>query len=63
VDEIVQLHFRESLLKGPGKHMAANEIVSHAELLLACGDLEEVENHMYAATGSRDFEQHIASKS
>jgi len=61
VDEIVQLHFRESLLKGPGKHMAANEIVSHAELLLACGDLEEVENHMYAATGSRHFEQQITS--
>jgi glyoxylase-like metal-dependent hydrolase (beta-lactamase superfamily II) len=63
VDEIVQLHFKASLLKGPGRHMAANEIVSHAELLQACGDLEEVEHHMYAATGSREFEEHIASKS
>lgn len=59
VDEIVRLHFKESLLKGPGMHMAANEIVSHAELMLACGDLEEVEKHCYAATGSRQFEQFI----
>ena len=63
VDEIVQLHFKASLLEGPGRHMAANEIVSHAELLQACGDLEAVDTHCYAATGSRHFEHHIASKS
>ena len=59
VADIVRLHFKASLLKGPGKHMAASEIVSHAELLMACGDLEEVEPHCYAATGTRNFERFI----
>jgi glyoxylase-like metal-dependent hydrolase (beta-lactamase superfamily II) len=63
VDEVVQRHFKASLLEGPGQQMAANEIVSHAELLQACGDLEVVDTHRYAATGSRHFEQHIAGKS
>ncbi len=59
VDEIVRLHFRESLLKGPGKLMAANEIISHAEVLVACGDLVEVKKHRYAVTGSKKFEEFI----
>ena len=59
VDEIVRLHFNASLLAGPGEKMAANEIISHTELMLACGDLKEVEKHHYAATGSQHFEQHI----
>lgn len=59
VDEIARRHFKEVLLKGPGKRMAAYEIISHAEVLLACGDLVEVAKHRYAATGSAYFEQHI----
>jgi glyoxylase-like metal-dependent hydrolase (beta-lactamase superfamily II) len=59
VDEIVRLHFKASLLEGPGEKMAANEIVSHAELLQACGDLEEVEKHRYGATGTQRFEKYI----
>jgi glyoxylase-like metal-dependent hydrolase (beta-lactamase superfamily II) len=62
VDEIVRLHFRESLLKGPGKYMAANEIISHCELMVACGDLQEVKRHCYVAAGSGNFEKSIRSE-
>ena len=58
-DEIARLHFKESLLKGPGKLMAANEIISHCELMLACGDLQEVGTHSYVGTGSENFEKSI----
>ncbi len=58
-DDIAKLHFKEALLKGPGKLMAANEIVSHAELLTACGDLEQTGKHSYIVTGSRNFENEI----
>jgi len=57
--EIARLHFREILLKGPGKQMAANEIISHSELMVACGDLQEVKRHCYVATGSNNFENAI----
>jgi len=57
--DIAKIHFKEMLLKGPGKLMAANEIISHAELLVACGDLEEIGKHIYVATGSRNFENEI----
>ena len=59
--EIARLHFSEILLKGPGKQMAANEIISHSELLVACGDLKEVKKHCYVATGSGNFEKSISS--
>jgi len=58
-DEIARLYFDEFLLKGPGKLMAANEIVSHAELLTACGDLKVVSKNSYIATGSQNFEDVI----
>jgi glyoxylase-like metal-dependent hydrolase (beta-lactamase superfamily II) len=58
-DEIARLHFREILLKGPGKQMAANEIISHSELMVDCGDLQEVKRHCYVATGSGNFEKSI----
>jgi len=61
-DEIAQLHFEASLLKGPGKRMAALEIVSHAELLVACGDLRETKPHKYVATGSANFETCIQAE-
>ncbi len=62
-DGIAKLHFKAALLKGPGKLMAANEIISHAELLKACGDLEETGKHIYIATGSRNFENVISKYS
>ncbi len=54
-DHIAKLHFKAALLKGPGKLMAANEVISHAELLTACGDLVETGKHNYTATGSQNF--------
>jgi glyoxylase-like metal-dependent hydrolase (beta-lactamase superfamily II) len=58
-DDIARRHFKESLLQGLGKRMAAIEIVSHAELLAACGDLQAVDKHTYAATGTQHFEDVI----
>ena len=59
--EIARLHFNKHLLKGPGKQMAAVEIISHSELMVACGDLKEVKKHCYAATGTENFEKSIRS--
>ncbi|MFH0729771.1 MAG: MBL fold metallo-hydrolase [Pseudomonadota bacterium] len=56
VEQIVQRHFEPSLLKGPGKHMAANEILSHCELMVGCGDLIPVGHHRYKASGACRFE-------
>jgi len=61
-DEIARVHFREILLKGPGKQMAANEIISHSELMVACGDLQEVKRHCYVATGSENFKKSIRAE-
>jgi len=55
-EEIVRRHFEPSLLKGPGKHMAMNEILSHCELLVDWGDLTETGPHGYEASGTRRFE-------
>ena len=59
--DIARLHFNESLLKGPGKLMAANEIISHCELMVASGDLQEVKKHHYVSTGGENFEKSIRS--
>ena len=56
LEEIVQRHFEPSLLRGPGKYMAANEILSHCELLVDYGDLAETGRHQYKASGTRRFE-------
>jgi hypothetical protein len=40
--------------------MAANEIISHCELLMKSGDLAGVDNKRYAATGKNNFEKDIA---
>ncbi len=55
-EEIVHRHFEPSLLKGPGKHMAINEILSHCELLVGCGDLTETGSHQYETSSTRRFE-------
>jgi hypothetical protein len=39
--------------------MAANEIVSHCELLIECGDVVPVKGNAYAATGTMQFENNI----
>jgi glyoxylase-like metal-dependent hydrolase (beta-lactamase superfamily II) len=56
VDEMVERHFKPSQLKGYGKMMAANEIVSHCELLTGCGDLIRNGKGTYQCSGNHEFE-------
>jgi glyoxylase-like metal-dependent hydrolase (beta-lactamase superfamily II) len=58
--EIAREHFEERQLKGYGILMAENEIVSHCELLEACGDVRRAGDH-YLATGTMHFESFIRS--
>ena len=58
-EEIARDYFEESLLEGLGSMMAANEIVSHCELLIECGDVAPSDGNNYAASGSRGFERYI----
>jgi glyoxylase-like metal-dependent hydrolase (beta-lactamase superfamily II) len=58
-EKIAREHFEASLLEGFGSLMAANEIVSHCELLIESGDVIPAEGGMYAATGSTQFENYI----
>lgn len=61
LEQIVERHFKPELLRGPGKRMAANEILSHCELMTNCGDLIAIEAHRYEATGTSRFETLIRS--
>jgi glyoxylase-like metal-dependent hydrolase (beta-lactamase superfamily II) len=58
-DEIAREHFEESLLEGFGSFMAANEIISHCELLINCGDAVAVGRDKYSNSGSSNFETYI----
>lgn len=58
-DELARVHFEERLLEGFGSIMAANEVISHCELLAACGDVALVNENSYAATGSDNFVNYI----
>ncbi len=58
-EEIAAAHFEKRLLEGFGSMMAANEIVSHCELLIESGDVTPVNGNAYAATGSMQFETYI----
>jgi len=58
-EEIAAAHFEERLLEGFGGIMAANEIVSHCELLIDSGDVAPVNGKAYTATGSMQFETDI----
>ena len=49
-EEIAAAHFEERLLAGFGNILAANEIVSHCELLIESGDVIPVNGEAYAAT-------------
>ncbi|UCB48712.1 MAG: MBL fold metallo-hydrolase [Deltaproteobacteria bacterium] len=60
-NEIAVEHFEECLLKGFGMLLAENEIISHCELLSACGDVGLMEDNRYMATGSTNFESAIQS--
>jgi hypothetical protein len=59
--EIAQEHFDEPQLRGYGILMAENEVVSHCELLEACGDVRLAGDHLYLATGTTNFETFIRS--
>ncbi len=58
-DELATAHFEERLLEGFGSIMAANEVISHCELLTGCGDVTVVDGNRYEATGSSNFENYI----
>ena len=58
-EKIAREYFEESLLEGFGSMMAANEIVSHCELLIECGDMAPADGNNYTATGSSGFERYI----
>jgi len=60
-EEIAREHFSEKLLEGFGSMMAANEAISHCELLIACGDVTAIDGKKYAATGKTDFKVYIES--
>ncbi len=56
---IARKHFEEKLLEGFGRLMAANEIVSHCELLIKSGDVMPTDVNKYTVTGTTNFERHI----
>ena len=58
-DELAKAHFEERLLEGFGSIMAANEVVSHCELLAACNDVIVLDDNRYEATGSENFASYI----
>jgi len=58
-DEIAECHFDPGLLEGFGRPMALNEVVSHCELLVHCGDVGLDEGGRYFSTGSSTFESYI----
>jgi hypothetical protein len=58
-EELAREHFEERLLEGFGSIMAANEIVSHCELLFTCGDIAGADENKYGVTGTGNFEAYI----
>jgi glyoxylase-like metal-dependent hydrolase (beta-lactamase superfamily II) len=62
VDRIAQAYFEAKLLKGFGSLMAANEILSHLELLESAGDVlaPAPAEEAFCVTGTAHFEQAIA---
>ena len=60
-EETAREHFDEKLLEGFGSLMAANEVISHCELLIASGDIAPIDGNKYAATGRTGFKDYIAS--
>ena len=60
-DDIARRHFDPGLLEGLGSLMAANEVISHCELLIHSGDVVAVDDNKFAATGSTNFEADIGA--
>ncbi len=58
-DEIAEAHFDPRLLKGYGRSMALNEVISHCELMIHCGDIRLHEGEGYFSTGSSHYENYI----
>ena len=58
-DEIAHEHFEEKLLKGYGKVMAVNEVISHCELLIKSEDVVTANGGRYVASRSTNFEEAI----
>ncbi len=58
-EEIAREHFDEKLLEGFGSLMAANEVISHCELLIDCGDVSGRDRNQYEITGKTNFEIYI----
>jgi glyoxylase-like metal-dependent hydrolase (beta-lactamase superfamily II) len=58
-EQIAREHFDERLLKGQGKLMAENEVISHCELLIKSKDVVASDGDKYVATGSTNFEEDI----
>ena len=58
-ETIAREHFEERLLEGFGSFMAANEIISHCELLINSGDIVSTGDNTYSTTGSANFEADI----
>ncbi len=61
VRDLCVQHFDAPLLKGFGILMAENEMISHCELLEACGDVQSSTGGEYKATGRMNFESAIQS--
>ena len=59
VRELAAGCFEEHLLKGSGIVMAENEILSHCELLQACGDAAPSDDGRFETTGISAFESSI----
>ncbi|MCJ7771614.1 MAG: MBL fold metallo-hydrolase [Desulfobacterales bacterium] len=59
--QIAGKHFEQKLLRGVGRHMAANEINSHCELLISSGDIAITDDSKYHLTGQIKFEDFIDS--
>jgi len=57
--EIAREHFEAKLLEGFGSMMAANEVISHCEVLIAAGDVALEGQNQYAVTGNTDFKRYI----
>lgn len=59
--QIANKHFEQKLLRDVGRHMAANEINSHCELLISSGDVAITDDSTYHLTGKNNFESFIDS--
>jgi len=59
--EMALIHFEPRLLRGTGIFMAIEEVLSHCELLVECGDMVQGSGETFAATGTIQFESFIQS--